>query len=156
MDTSTVLPHVNAVLNSVSVVLLTVGYIMIASGRRGAHRLVMVGAMVVSACFLVSYLVYHFTAPVFVFPGQGWVRPAYFTLLISHVVLASIATPLVIFTAWRAWRGYRDSPDLASTPAFARHKAIARWTLPIWLYVAVTGVMVYVILYHVYPAPGST
>jgi uncharacterized membrane protein YozB (DUF420 family) len=156
MDTSAVLPHVNAVLNTLSVVLLTAGYVLIARGQRRAHRRVMTAAMVVSAAFLVSYLVYHFTAPIFIFPGQGWTRPAYFTLLASHVVLATLATPMVIYTAWRAFKGYRRSPDLTDTPAFAPHKAVARWTLPVWLYVAVTGVMVYVILYHVYPAPGST
>ena len=101
----------------------------------------MISAMAVSAVFLVCYVIYHFTAPIFVFPGTGWTVSAYYTLLISHVILATIVAPMVATTAWRALNG-----------SFHRHKAIARWTLPIWLYVTVTGVVIYAILYHVYPA----
>jgi uncharacterized membrane protein YozB (DUF420 family) len=140
MDTATVLPHVNAALNALSTVLLIIGFALIRSGNREIHRKVMLSALVVSAVFLVSYLTYHFTAPTFVFPGTGWTRPVYFALLISHVVLATIVTPMVIVTAYRALKG-----------TFDRHKAIARWTIGAWLYVTVTGVMIYVILYHVYP-----
>ncbi|MCB2109009.1 MAG: DUF420 domain-containing protein [Rhodobacteraceae bacterium] len=154
MDVISVLPHVNAALNSTSVVLLVTGLIMVRSGRRQQHRKVMIAAMAVSAAFLVSYLVYHFTAPVFVFPGQGWVRPLYFTLLISHVFFATAVTPLVVLTAYRALQAYRLDATLEARQVFERHRKIARWTLPIWLYVAVTGVMVYGILYHVYPQPA--
>jgi len=148
-----VLPHVNAALNTVSAVLLTIGFYLIKKGDRRAHRVVMTAALVVSALFLVCYVTYHFSAPVFEFPGQGWVRPLYFTMLASHVVLATAMTPLAAMTAWRAWRGWKSSPDLNDVRAFAAHKAIARWTLPIWLYVTVTGVLVYLILYHVYGSP---
>ena len=142
MITAALLPHVNAVLNSMSVVLLLIGFILIKLGRKEAHRKFMVAAIVVSGVFLVSYLTYHFTAPVFVFPGTGWAVPAYYTLLVSHVVMAMVVVPMVTVTAWRAYRGQFD-----------RHKAIARWTWSIWMFVTTSGVAVYAILYHVYPAP---
>jgi len=142
MTTTTVLPHVNAALNTLSCILLIIGFVLIKSGRKDAHRKAMVSAIVVSAVFLVSYLTYHFTAPIFVFPGTGWTVPAYYALLISHVVLATIVTPMVVVTAWRALHG-----------EFERHKAIARWTWPVWMFVTISGVAVYAILYHVYPAP---
>lgn len=140
MTTASVLPHVNAVLNAISTVLLIIGFMLIRAGRRDVHRKVMISALAVSAAFLASYLVYHFTAPIFVFPGTGWTVPAYYALLISHVILAVIVTPLVILTAYRALKG-----------TFDRHRAVARWTIWMWLYVTITGVMIYVILYHVYP-----
>lgn len=142
MTTAALLPHINAVLNSISTVLLLIGFILIKSGRKEAHRKVMTAAIVVSAVFLVSYLTYHFTAPIFVFPGTGWAVPAYYTLLISHVVMATVVSPMVIVTAWRAYHGQFD-----------RHKAIARWTWPVWMFVTTSGVAVYAVLYHVYPAP---
>ena len=142
MITAALLPHVNAVLNSMSVVLLLIGFILIKLGRKEAHRKFMVAAIVVSGIFLVSYLTYHFTAPVFVFPGTGWAVPAYYTLLVSHVVMAMVVVPMVTVTAWRAYHG-----------RFDRHKAIARWTWPVWMFVTTSGVAVYAILYHVYPAP---
>jgi putative membrane protein len=153
MDTATVLPHVNAVLNSISTVLLLIGFVMIKTGRRELHRKVMLAATAVSAVFLVCYLVYHFTAPIFVFPGQGWERPAYFTLLVSHVILAAAMTPMVVVTLWRAWKAWQTTGDLFAPGAFAAHRKIARYTWPVWIYVTVTGVLIYVILYHVYPAP---
>ena len=140
MSTADILPHVNAALNALSTVLLITGFFLIRSGQRGAHRKVMIAALIVSALFLVSYLVYHFTAPIFVFPGTGWTVPAYYALLISHVILATLVTPMVLVTAYRALKG-----------SFERHKAIARWTIGLWLYVTITGVMIYVTLYHVYP-----
>jgi len=140
MTAATILPHVNAVLNTLATILILIAFVFIRSGNREMHRKFMIAAILVSAVFLVSYLVYHFSAPIFVFPGTGWTVPAYYTLLISHVILATVVTPMVIITAWRALHGMFD-----------RHKAIARWTLPIWLYVTVTGVAIYAILYHVYP-----
>ncbi len=140
MTVATVLPHVNAVLNALSTILLLIGFAFIRSGDRETHRKFMLAAIIVSAVFLTSYLTYHFTAPIFVFRGTGWTVPAYYTLLVTHVVLAVLVTPMVFVTAWRALHGNFD-----------RHKAIARWTFPIWLYVTVTGVVIYVILYHVYP-----
>lgn len=150
------LPHVNAALNGLSTVFLTIGYLLIRSGRRRGHRIAMTAALVTSGAFLVSYLVYHFTAPVFVFPGQGWVRPLYFALLISHVILATAVTPLAILTAVRAFRGYGRDRSLNDSAAFAGHKSIARWALPVWLYVTVTGIVVYAILFHVYGSPTAT
>jgi uncharacterized membrane protein YozB (DUF420 family) len=151
-----VLPHVNAALNATSTILVVVAYVLIRSGRPAAHRRVMIAAMIVSAVFLACYLTYHFTAPVFVFPGHGWVVPVYYTMLISHVVLALVVTPMIGVTAWRALKAWRNGVGLENIPVnFARHRALARWTLPIWLYVTVTGVLIYVTLYHVYaPVPG--
>jgi uncharacterized membrane protein YozB (DUF420 family) len=154
MTTADVLPHVNAALNTLSTILLLLGFALIRAGRRAQHMKVMLAAGVVSAIFLVCYLVYHFTAPLFAFPGTGWTRPAYFILLASHVVLAAAMTPMVLLTLWRAYRAWRETGDVLSTTAFLRHRALARWTLPVWLYVTVTGVAVYVILYHVFPAPA--
>ena len=142
MTTATVLPHVNAALNALSTVLLVIGFVLIRSGRREQHKKVMISALVVSSVFLVSYLTYHFTAPIFVFPGTGWTVPVYYAMLISHVILATLATPMVAMTAYRALTG-----------SFDRHRAIARWTIGVWLYVTVTGVLIYVVLYHVYPSP---
>jgi uncharacterized membrane protein YozB (DUF420 family) len=110
----------------------------------------MTAAIIVSGFFLASYLVYHFSAPVFAFPGTGWSRPVYFTLLASHVVLATAVTPLAAMTAIRAFKGYRRDPALVDASHFAAHKSVARWALPVWLYVTVTGVLVYGILYHYY------
>ena len=140
MSTADILPHVNATLNAISTVLLIIGFSLIRAGKREHHRKAMVAALIVSAVFLISYLIYHFTAPIFVFPGTGWTVPVYYAMLISHVILAIVVTPMVLMTAWRALKGN-----------FERHRAIARWTIWIWLYVTVTGVMIYVILYHVYP-----
>ncbi len=141
MTAATVLPHVNAILNAVSTVLLLIAFTYIRRGNRDAHRKVMISAIIVSAVFLVCYLTYHFTAPIFVFKGPRELLPAYYGLLISHVILATVVTPMIAVTAWRSLHGQ-----------FERHRAIARWTFPIWLYVTVTGVVIYVILYHIYPA----
>ncbi|MCF8480572.1 MAG: DUF420 domain-containing protein [Rhodospirillum sp.] len=140
MDSATLLPHVNAVLNAISTVLILLGFVLIRLGNREAHRKVMLSAITVSAVFLVSYLVYHFTAPIFVFPGVGPIRVIYYVILITHVILAAVVTPMIVLTVLRALRG-----------TFDRHKALARWTLPIWLYVTVTGVVIYWMLYHAYP-----
>lgn len=141
MESATVLPHVNAALNTITTVLLVIGLTMARAGRPEVHRPVMAAALVTSAVFLASYLVYHVTAPIFVFTGQGWTRPVYYALLISHVVLAAVVTPMIAVTAWRGARGAIDS-----------HRPLARWTMPIWLYVSVTGVVIYVVLYHLSPA----
>lgn len=139
METASTLPHVNAALNSVTIVLLGAGFAFIHRGHRALHRAAMIAALAVSAAFLMSYLVYHFTAPVFVFPGTGAIVPVYYALLISHVVLAAVVAPMIAVTAWRASRG-----------RFDRHKGLARWTWPLWMYVSVTGVLIYWLLYHVY------
>ena len=136
------LPHVNAFLNSTSTIFLVIGFIMIRQGRIKAHMKFQLAAVITSTLFLISYLTYHYYHGDTRFLGQGIVRPFYFTILITHVVLAMIIVPLVLFTLFRAWRS-----------DFVKHKKIARWTLPIWLYVSVTGVIVYVMLYHLYPTP---
>ncbi len=130
------LPGINASLNSVSALFLAIGYILIRRGRVAAHRFCMLAAFTTSTLFLVSYLTYHFKVGSVPFDGQGWVRPLYFSILISHIILAAAIVPLVLVTLVRAVKG-----------SFERHKRIARWTLPIWLYVSVTGVIVYWMLY---------
>ncbi len=135
------LPHVNAILNSTSAVFLIAGYSFIRRGRVLAHRNCQLSALFASTVFLVSYLTYHYYHGDTRFLGQGIVRPFYFAVLISHVLLAIAILPLVLITVVRAARG-----------DFPRHRRIARWTLPLWLYVSVTGVIVYVMLYHLYPS----
>lgn len=136
------LPHLNALLNTTSAILLVCGYRFIRQGRINAHRNCQVSAFVVSILFLTSYLTYHYYHGDTKFLGQGIVRPFYFAILISHIVLAIVIVPLVLITLYRAARS-----------DFLRHRKIARWTLPLWLYVSVTGVIVYLMLYHIYPTP---
>jgi uncharacterized membrane protein YozB (DUF420 family) len=131
------LPAVNATLNAISTVLLVTGYLLIRRREVARHRLVMLAACVTSTLFLISYLTYHAQVGSVRFERQGFVRPLYFTILITHVTLAALVLPLAIVTLSR---GLRER--------FDRHRAIARWTLPIWLYVSVTGVLVYVLLYQ--------
>ncbi|MBC7905542.1 MAG: DUF420 domain-containing protein [Rhodospirillaceae bacterium] len=133
------LPHLTATLNAIALVLLLCGFALIKSGRRHLHRNVMLAAVGTSGLFLLAYVIYHATAPIFEFRGTGAVRPVYYTLLISHVVLAAAVTPMIAVTVWRAVSGQ-----------FAPHRGLARWTLPIWLYVSATGIVVYALLYHVY------
>jgi uncharacterized membrane protein YozB (DUF420 family) len=133
------LPGLNATLNGISAVLLTTGYVFIRRGDREAHRRCMLGALAVSAAFLVSYVIYHLNAGSRPFAGQGPVRLVYFAILLTHVVLAAAVVPLALVTATRGLRGQLD-----------RHTRIARWTLPIWLYVSVTGVVIYLMLYQIY------
>jgi uncharacterized membrane protein YozB (DUF420 family) len=138
-----VLPHVTAGLNALAGVLSLIGVILIKSGKRTAHRAVMTSAMIVSAVFLATYLLHHFLHPLHAFPGEGAIRPIYFTLLFSHVGLAVLVTPLILMTFVRARQGWLSGQ-------FDRHRALARWTFPIWFYVSVTGIVVYWLLYHVY------
>jgi uncharacterized membrane protein YozB (DUF420 family) len=132
-------PVINATLNGTSAVLLLVGRGLIKRGRMAAHRVVMLTALVTSTLFLTSYLYYHAHVGSVRFQGQGWSRPVYFGILISHTVLAAAIVPLVIITLSRALRG-----------RFDRHRAIARWTFPLWLYVSVTGVVIYLMLYKLF------
>ena len=136
--------ELNASLNGASALLLCNGFIMIRRGNVIAHKRSMISAFVVSSVFLVSYVVYHIRVGDVLFQGQGWIRPVYFTLLISHVILAIAVLPLAIITLTRALQA-----------RFDKHRRIAHWTLPIWLYVSVTGVIVYVMLYQVY-APAHS
>ena len=133
------LPTVNAGLNALGTVFLIAGYLMIRRRRIEAHRACMLTAFACSVAFLTSYLTYHYYAGSTPFPGTGPIRPVYFFILITHIVLAAILPVLALMTLWRAARGNFES-----------HAKLARWTLPIWLYVSVTGVLVYLMLYQLY------
>jgi len=138
------LPALNASLNAVSAVLLATGFAFVRSGQVDRHRACMIGAFAVSVAFFVSYVVYHVQHVATPFAGRGWVRAAYFALLSSHVLLAMTVVPLASITLYRAWK--KD---------FARHRRIAVVTFPIWMYVSVTGVVIYWMLYHLYaPHPA--
>ena len=139
-----VLPHLNAALNATSGALLLLGFYFIRRRNVAAHRACMVAALSVSGLFLVSYVVYHYNYGSVRFTGQGAVRTFYFLVLVTHVVLAAAIVPLVFVTVRRALRA-----------DFARHRRVARWTYPLWLYVSVTGVVVYLMLYQLYP-PART
>jgi uncharacterized membrane protein YozB (DUF420 family) len=138
-------PALNASLNGISAVLLAGGYAAIRAGKREVHKFFMVSAFSVSTIFLASYVIYHLRVKQLVlFQGQGWIRPVYFTLLTSHTVLAIVIVPLILITLRRAW-----------LEKFDKHRLIARWTLPLWFYVCVTGVIVYLMVYQIYAAKGS-
>lgn len=134
------LPHVNAALNGATIIFLMAGLYFILTGRPDRHKASMVCALTVSAAFLVTYLIYHFNSGLAKFGGEGIIRPIYFTLLIAHVLIAIVITPLVPITVFRALG-----------KQFDRHRRIARWTWPLWMYVAVSGVVVYVMAIHLYP-----
>jgi putative membrane protein len=130
----------NATLNGTSAILLAAGYSAIRSGKIAVHKKLMVSAFFVSCAFLVSYLIYHVRIhQVIHFQGQGWIRPVYFALLTSHTILAIVIVPMIIVTLRRAW-----------LQRFDKHRVIARWTLPLWFYVSVTGVIVYFMVYQLY------
>ena len=131
------LPAVNASLNALSGVLLLAGYIMIRTRRIKQHRRCMIAACITSSVFLVCYIVYHAQVGSVPFTRQGFIRPLYFTILVTHVTLAAAVLPLALVTLSRGLKG-----------RYPQHIRIARWTLPIWLYVSVTGVLVYVLLYQ--------
>ena len=133
------LPALNAALNGTCALLLTVGYLFIRRRQVLAHKICMGSAFVTSTLFLISYLTYHYHVGSRPFGGQGAIRTVYFTILISHTILAATIVPLALITMYRALKG-----------RFDRHVRIARWTLPLWLYVSVTGVIVYLMLYHLY------
>jgi len=138
-DNISSLPALNAFLNGTSAVLLTVGYVFIRRKKVTNHKICMVTAFGLSCLFLISYLIHHYQVGSIPFSGQGWVRPVYFTLLISHIILAAFIVPLALTALYRALNGQFD-----------KHVKITRWALPIWLYVSVTGVIVYFMLYWIY------
>lgn len=129
----------NASLNGLSGVLLACGYAAIRNGKVTVHKTFMIAAFLVSSVFLVSYVVYHIRVGHVIFHGQGWIRPVYFVLLGSHTILAIVIVPMILITLRRAW-----------LERFDKHRAIARWTLPLWFYVCVTGVIVYLMVYQIY------
>jgi uncharacterized membrane protein YozB (DUF420 family) len=135
----------NASLNGISAVLLAGGYAAIRAGKRDVHKVFMISAFTVSTIFLVSYVIYHIRVKQLVlFQGQGWIRPVYFTLLTSHTVLAIVIVPMILITLRRAW-----------LEKFDKHRLIARWTLPLWFYVCVTGVIVYLMVYQIYAGKST-
>jgi putative membrane protein len=137
----TALPALNATLNGASALLLAGGYLAIRRRHLRVHRACMLTAFTTSILFLVSYVTYHLHAGTTHFTGQGWVRPLYFTILGTHTLLAALIPPLALVTLAFALKG-----------RFVRHARLARWTLPAWLYVSVTGVVIYVMLYHLFRA----
>ena len=125
--------------------LLAGGYAAIRAGKREVHKRFMISAFAVSTIFLISYIIHHIRAKQLVlFQGQGWIRPVYFALLTSHTILAIVIVPLILITLRRAW-----------LEKFDKHRVIARWTLPLWFYVCVTGVIVYLMVYQIYAPKGS-
>ncbi len=130
----------NASLNGLSAILLAGGYAAIRAGKKDVHKAFMLSAFGASTIFLISYVTYHIRAgKAVLFQGQGWIRPVYFTLLMSHMILAVVIVPLILVTLRRAW-----------LERFDKHRIIARWTLPLWFYVSVTGVIVYFMVYQIY------
>ncbi len=129
------LPALHAFLNGTTALLLVAGVVLVRQGRIRAHRAAMGTAFTLSAIFLISYVIYHSQATGSTFGGEGWIRPLYFFILISHIVLAPIVLPLALYTVVRAFRG-----------EYGKHRRVARWTFPVWLYVAVTGVAVYLFM----------
>lgn len=126
------LPAFHATLNGICAALLVAGYLFIRRKKRVAHRNAMASAFMLSCVFLISYVIYHSQATTVAFGGEGWIRPVYFSVLISHIVLAPVVLPLALYAVARAFRG-----------EIAKHRRVVRWTLPVWLYVAVTGVLVF-------------
>ncbi len=129
------LPQLNAVLNSIATLFLLTGYIYIRKRNITAHMRMMWAALVISGLFLISYLIFHYHVGSVGYDGTGWIRPVYFAILISHIILAIVNLPMILLTMYRAVR--KD---------FQRHRKIARWTWPVWMYVSVTGVLVYVMM----------
>jgi len=134
------LPALNASLNALSAILLTAGFIFIKRGEKTAHRNCMIAAFVVSAIFLVSYLTYHAQVGHTSFQEPAWFRPIYLAILIPHVLLAGLIVPMILAALWFAFRG-----------TFEKHRRIARWTWPLWMFVSITGVIIYLLLYQIFP-----
>ncbi|MCM2348417.1 MAG: DUF420 domain-containing protein [Bacteriovoracaceae bacterium] len=131
------LPTLNASLNTIAGILLLFGYISIKQGKKELHKKLMISALLVSAAFLTSYLIYHYHVPSKKFPDLGWIKTVYLVILIPHIILAAVMVPMILKTFWHAFRG-----------EWEKHKKIARITFPIWMYVSVTGVIVYLMLYQ--------
>ncbi len=141
MFSISILPHLNAILNAIAACFLLGGFFYIKSGNRHAHKRCMIIALTVSSLFLISYVIHRFYVPIFVFQGEGTIRLLYYILLISHVFLAILIVPMIAITVLYAFR-----------EKFIAHKKIAKWTWPIWMYVSISGIIVYVMLYQLYPA----
>ena len=133
------LPHFQAILNTLAALFLAAGYSFIRAQNRSAHRNCMITALAISSVFMVSYLTYHAAVGYMPFAGEGIIRPFYFTMLASHVILAAVIVPMVLLTVVYAFKGN-----------FNKHPRIARWTLPLWFYVSVSGVLIYILGFHIY------
>lgn len=131
------LSTINAILNTICAVLLIIGYIQIKKQRFDVHKKYMLSALAVSALFLISYLIYHYYVGSVPYPYYDWTRPVYFIILVPHIILAALMTPFVIITVW-----------LALQQNFESHRQFARWVFPVWLFVSISGVLVYLMLYH--------
>lgn len=138
------IPFLDAILNGAAAAFLLCGFTFILRGKILAHKICMLTAFACSAVFFSFYLYFHFHAGIIRFGGQGWIRPVYFAILISHTILATVSLPLILITV-----------TLALRSRFTKHRAIARWTFPIWLYVSITGVVVYWLLYVAYRPIGA-
>lgn len=138
MDPASLLAHANALLNAIAAVAVFTAWRYIKAGNEHAHQRYMLIGLGASAVFLVFYLFYHALVGYLPFPGQGWVRPVYFTILITHVFLAAVIALMIPVVVYNAWKGRRE-----------QHRRIARWVLPAWLYVSVTGIIVYAMVYHI-------
>lgn len=147
MDLLHIFPHLNAMLNALSGISIVVGFYFIQKRKIDLHRMCMLTAFILSGIFLLSYITHHAIRTYYFglgptrFTGEGIVRPVYFTILTTHTILATVIAPLIVMTLWRALKG-----------KFDMHKRLARWVFPIWLYVSVTGVVVYLMLYQLFPA----
>lgn len=139
MDLIPIIPPFLAILNATAASLIVTGYIFVRKGARSAHRTCMISALVVSTVFMIFYLYYHAKIGNIPFAGSGFIRPIYFSILASHVILAAVLFPMALITAGLAIRGNTS-----------RHRRIARWTLPIWLYVSITGIIIYLMAFHIY------
>jgi len=139
MDLIPVIPPFLAILNATAASLIVTGYVFVRKGARSAHRACMISALVVSSVFMVFYLYYHAKVGNIPFAGHGVIRPIYFSILASHVILAAVLFPMALVTAGFAIRGNTS-----------RHRRIAKWTLPIWLYVSITGIVIYLMAFHIY------
>lgn len=132
-----ILPSVNATFNAISAILLALGYINIKRGRRETHRKIMIAALTSSALFLTTYLIYHYGVGSVPYPHHDWTRPVYFAILIPHVILAALMTPFIIVAVTHALKG-----------RFEKHQRIVRWLWPVWMFVSISGIAVYAMLYH--------
>ncbi len=140
MQVIPLLPHFQAVLNTTTLCLVTVAYLHIRSNRKDMHRNYMVAALLVSSVFMISYLIYHSHVGYVPFEGKGGVRPVYFTILASHIILAALIIPMLLTTVILALRA-----------KFKRHRRWAHWTLPVWIYVSLSGIVIYLMAFHIYP-----
>ena len=131
------LPTINAILNAITGVLLVLGYIQIRKGNRAVHKKIMLTALTTSFLFLISYLTYHFYAGSVPYPYHDWTRPVYYIILVPHVILAGIMLPFIVIAVWHALH-----------ENFAQHRRFVRWVFPVWMYVSVTGVIIYLMLYR--------